>query len=49
MYRGELKSVRVGRRVLIPRAALEELLGVLPDITRPRRLVLKAATSSEDH
>ncbi len=26
--RGELRSVRVGRRILIPRAAVEEYLGI---------------------
>ena len=29
--RGELRAVRVGRAIVVPRDALEELLGVLPE------------------
>ncbi len=30
VHRGELRALRLGRRLVVPRAALEELLGVSP-------------------
>lgn len=33
--RGEIPSIRIGRRVLVPKAALRRMLGVDEDETRP--------------
>ena len=32
VHRGELRALRLGRRLVVPRVALEELLGVSPAV-----------------
>lgn len=36
--RGEIPSLRVGRRILVPRAALERLLDITAEATAPQEL-----------